>query len=82
MQMTSPYRFAPSTLTISRCDSVKVVYADSTGVTHNWTGPSWSSPDMSTSGQSYTYRFTNSGTFHFYCSYHQGLGMTGTITVR
>lgn len=82
IQMTSPYRFVPSSLSITRCDSVKVVYADTTGAPHNWKGPTWSSPDLSSSGQSYTYRFMNTGTFNFYCSYHQSLGMTGKITVR
>lgn len=80
--MTSPDRFVPSTLSINRCDSVKTVYADTTGVPHNWNGPGWSSPDMSSSGQSYTYRFTSTGTFNFFCSYHQSVGMTGTITVH
>jgi len=37
---------------------------------------------MTSNGQNYTYRFTSSGTFNFYCSYHQGVGMTGTVTVR
>ena len=80
--MVTGYRFSPSAVTINRCDAVKAVYADSSGVPHNWVGPKWSSPDMTSNGQSYTYRFTSSGTFNFYCSYHQGVGMTGTVTVR
>ena len=80
--MTTPDRFSPSTVTIQRCDSVRVVYADQSGVTHNWKGPNWSSPDMSSSGASYTYRFTSTGTFAFYCSFHRDLGMTGSVTVR
>ena len=82
IQMVTGYRFSPSTVTINRCDAVKAVYADTSGAPHNWTGAKWHSPDMNSNGQSYTYRFTSSGTFNFYCSYHQNLGMTGTVTVR
>jgi plastocyanin len=80
--MVTGDRFSPSTVTINRCDAVKAVYADPSGATHNWQGSKWSSPDMSSNGQSYTYRFTSSGTFNFFCSYHQSLGMTGTVTVH
>lgn len=82
MTLTDPYRYSPNTLTIARCDSVKAVYADSTGVPHTWHGPTWNSGALTSSGQSYTYRFTSTGTFNFYCDYHQSLGMTGTITVH
>jgi plastocyanin len=58
------------------------VYADATGAPHNWVGPKWHSADLTGSGQSYTYRFTSTGTFSFYCSYHQNAGMTGTVTVH
>ena len=75
-------QFAPSSVTINRCDAVKAVYADSTGTPHNWQGKGWKSPDMSSAGQSYVFRFTSSGTFNFFCSYHQSLGMTGTVTVQ
>jgi plastocyanin len=30
---------------------------------------------------SYTYKFASTGTFGFYCTYHQSEGMTGKITV-
>ena len=80
--MVTGDKFAPSSVTINRCDAVKAVYADSTGTPHNWQGKGWMSPDMSSAGQSYTFRFTSSGTFNFFCSYHQGLGMTGTVTVH
>jgi plastocyanin len=73
--------FVPSTVSISRCDSVKAVDVDAT-VAHTFTGPSWDSGQMTSSANSsYTVRFTSTGTFHFYCTYHQSVGMTGTITV-
>lgn len=81
IQATTPDRFSPSTVSIKRCDSVKVVYADATGVPHNWQGPGWQSPDLRSQGQSYTYRFQTKGSFNFFCSYHQSAGMTGTVTV-
>jgi len=80
--MVTGYRFSPASVSINRCDAVKAVYADTSGAPHNWKGPGWASPDLSSGGQSYTYRFTSTGTFNFYCSYHQGVGMTGTVTVR
>lgn len=82
IQMVTGDRFTPSAVTINRCDAVKAVYADTTGIPHNWQGHGWTSPDMTSAGQSYTYRFTSTGTFNFFCSYHQGVGMTGTVTVR
>jgi plastocyanin len=68
-------------VTIHRCDAVKAVYADTTGAPHTWQGQGWNSGEMTTSGQSYTYRFTSTGTFDFFCSYHKSAGMTGTVTV-
>ena len=82
IQMVTGDRFQPSAVTINRCDAVKAVYADTTGIPHNWQGHGWTSPDMTSAGQSYTYRFTSTGTFNFFCSYHQGVGMTGTVTVH
>ena len=78
----TPYRFSPSTITINRCDAVKAVYADTGATPHNWMGPGWASGDLTSKGQSYTYRFTSAGTFNFYCSYHKDFGMTGTVTVH
>ena len=79
----SGYKFVPATVSISRCDSVKAVYSDTTRVTHTFTGPGWNSGDMSPTGTtSYTFQFVSKGTFNFYCTYHKTtFGMTGTITV-
>jgi plastocyanin len=82
IQEQSGYRFAPSTVSIHRCDSVKAVYSDTTGTPHTFTGPGWDSGGMSSTGKtSYTYQFASKGTFNFVCSYHKSFGMTGTITV-
>ena len=82
IQEQSGDRFVPSTVSISRCDSVKAVYSDTTGTPHSFTGPGWDSGGMSSTGKtSYTYQFASKGTFDFYCSYHKSIGMTGTVTV-
>jgi plastocyanin len=61
---------------------VKAVYADTSGLPHTWQGSKWDSGDLTASGQSYTYRFTSTGTFNFFCYYHQTAGMTGKVTVE
>lgn len=82
MQLVAPYKFSPSSLSIKRCDAVKAVYADTTGAPHTWTSTGhWDSGDLTSAGQSYTYRFASTGTFSFFCSYHQSFGMTGKVTV-
>ena len=73
-------RFNPSTLTISVGDRVRVVNDDSNHHTFTDTGV-FDSGDLGPHG-SYTYRFTKAGRFDFVCSYHQSVGMRGTITVR
>ena len=76
------YRFSPATVSIARCDSVKAVYADTSGVPHTWTSSRWDSgPMTASSNSSYTYRFVSTGTFNFVCSNHQAAGMTGAVTV-
>jgi plastocyanin len=75
-------KFSPSSVSISRCDFVKAVYDDTTGVPHTWTGPRWDSGQMTANSNStYKYQFASVGTFHFVCTYHQAAGMTGTVTV-
>ena len=82
IQEIAGYKFQPATVSISRCDYVKAVYADSTAAPHTWTGSGWNSGQMTnTSNSTYTYRFQSAGTFRFYCAHHQSLGMTGSVTV-
>ena len=82
IQEAAGYRFSPATVRIRRCDSVKAVYADTTGTPHTWQGKTWSSGNMtSTSNSAYSYQFTSTGTFNFVCAYHQQLGMVGSVTV-
>jgi len=74
-----PYRFSPMSLSIHVCDTVTAVNTDT--VAHTWTDTGhWDSGNMN-AGTRYAFRFTASGTYNFFCTYHQAYGMTGSITV-
>ena len=78
--MSSDVRFSPSTLSIAVGDAVAVHNTDTAH--HTFTdSPTFDSGDMGP-GATYGYRFTSAGTYSFVCSYHQGSGMTGSVTVR
>jgi len=78
--MTSGDAFSPASLTIGVGDRVTVHNTD-TGH-HTFTdSPTFDSGDVAPGG-TYTYLFRKAGRFDFVCSYHQSLGMRGTITVR
>jgi plastocyanin len=80
---TAPDRFDPNRLSLRVGDRVRVTYDDPTGAPHDFviealkvdSGPM-------ADGDTFAYRFTRTGTFTFVCSYHQRIGMTGTVTVR
>jgi plastocyanin len=73
-------RFSPSTLSLHRGDSVLVTNNDSTDHTFTIGSLGKDSGNM-TQGDTYRLTFSTSGTFTFVCTYHESLGMTGTITV-
>jgi plastocyanin len=72
--------FSPSTVTIAVGDRVRVVNDDTSHHTFTDAGV-FDSGDLGPSA-SYSYRFTRAGTFDFVCTYHQSVGMKGTVTVR
>lgn len=78
----SDYSFSPASLTIAVGDKVKAI--NDLG-SHTFTGSSgpksWDSGAVA-QGSSYTVTFTTAGSYSFICSYHQSLGMKGSITVR
>jgi len=81
----SNFKFVPSTLTIAVGDTVKWV-AESAG--HTTTSGTngvkdgkWDSGTVAT-GNTYSFVFTQAGTYPYYCTPHWALGMTGTITVK
>ncbi|MDQ1687372.1 MAG: hypothetical protein QOK42_347 [Frankiaceae bacterium] len=76
------FSFSPASLTIDVGDRVRAI--NDMG-SHTFTGTSgpktWDSGAVA-QGQSYTVTFSSVGDYTFVCSYHQSVGMTGTITVR
>jgi plastocyanin len=73
-------RFSPSMLTLHRGDSVLVTNKDSTDHTFTIASMGKDSGDMGP-GATYRLRFPNAGTFNFVCTYHESLGMKGTVKV-
>lgn len=77
----SPNRFDPRFVTLRVGDSVLVRNEDP-GPTHDFVIDELAadSGPMDT-GETYRFRFTRTGTFDFFCSYHDPL-MSGTVTVN
>ncbi len=76
--MITGNQFSPRTMTIDVGDSVRATNADA--VRHDWTNPGvFESGDLGP-GQSYSFRFDDSGRFDYECTIHDG--MTGSIAVR
>jgi plastocyanin len=82
VSMTEQLRFVPDPITIT------------VGTTVTWTNVATDIPHTTTSdtglwdsgnrnpGQTFSFTFNTPGTFTYHCTYHQSVGMTGTITVR
>lgn len=67
--------FNPKTITISK--GTKVKWVNKGQAAHTTTGPGW---DKALSpGQSYAKTFKKTGTFKYYCKYHEN--MKGTVKV-
>ncbi|HMD13943.1 MAG TPA: plastocyanin/azurin family copper-binding protein [Bacteroidota bacterium] len=73
--------FSPNTMTIKRGTTITWKNNDSYVHTSTSNTMVWDSGDIAP-GTSKTTTFNTAGTFPFYCKYHQGMGMTGTITVQ
>jgi plastocyanin len=75
-------RFSPSSLTLHVGDSVLVTDKDAVAP-HTFTISALGvdSGGMS-QGETFRFRFTTPGRFTFVCTYHEGVGMTGTLTVQ
>ncbi len=79
IEMQGGFQFVPRALTIAVGDTVRAHNADSAHHTFTDSGV-FDSGDVGPGG-AFSYRFTRTGTFNFVCTYHQGAGMTGSITV-
>lgn len=78
----SDFSFSPAALTIKVGDKVKAVNDMGSHTFTSSSGPrSWDSGGVD-QGSSYTVTFTVAGSYSFVCSYHEGIGMKGTLTVR
>lgn len=80
------YAFEPSKLTVASGD--KVIWVNAQDDTHNVMSEStpkgvkpFESPMLEKKGQSWSYTFTQSGTYRFHCHPHAGEGMRGEIIV-
>lgn len=77
------YAFTPGDLTIEPGTMVRWVNDTNTFHTITPDGHSeWNEGSVSSMGEMFTHTFTVEGTFPYYCSPHQSLGMTGTVTVQ
>ncbi len=76
------HRFMPATITIPAGSTVTWVNNEQ-GVPHTTTSDTglWDSGNMST-GQTYSRRFDEPGTYPYNCTLHRDQGMVGTVIVK
>jgi plastocyanin len=75
------FQFIPASLTINTGDTV--TWTNNTAATNHTTTSDtgvWDSGTL-TPGVSFSFTFTQTGTFAYHCTFHQALGMVGTIIV-
>jgi plastocyanin len=76
------YSFNPSSLNVEVGDIVKWVWVGGSHTTTSSTIPSgaasWNEP-INSSNQTYSYTVTVTGTFNYFCIFHQSMGMTGSF---
>lgn len=75
------YKFTTASITVNVGDTV--TWTNGGTVAHTSTSDTgvWDSGAMNV-GTSFSFTFTSAGTFPYHCSFHQGLGMVGTVTVN
>jgi plastocyanin len=74
----SNYAFTPMNVNIVVGDTVEWRWVEGIHTTTSDSGL-WDAP-LDNNDQVFRYVFTSSGIHNYYCIYHQGLGMVGTIT--
>jgi plastocyanin len=74
------FAFSPATLTVPK--NTAVTWKNTTSVSHTATSDDGTTFDSGTipSGSSFTFVFTQAGTYSYHCNFHPY--MTGTITVQ
>jgi plastocyanin len=95
ISMTDEARFDPQTVTIRAGDTIR--WTNPAIVSHSVTcdpaqaaksadvslpegGAPFDSGEMQ-QGQTFLHQFTLKGNYQYFCKYHEGMGMTGTIVV-
>lgn len=79
----SNYAFTPSSVTVDVGTTVRWQNGTNTGHTATPDGHSeWNEWSTSASGQTFEHTFKTVGTYAYYCSPHQSLGMDGVVTVQ
>jgi LPXTG-motif cell wall-anchored protein len=73
------FDFVPATITIGVGDTV--LWTNNGASPHTSTGGSWDSGTMNP-GATFSHMFSSAGTFPYHCTFHENLGMVGTVTVQ
>jgi plastocyanin len=75
------YQFTAKSITINQGDTV--TWTNNGSIPHTSTSDSgvWDSGSMNP-GTSFSFTFNSAGSFPYHCSFHQNLGMVGTVTVN
>jgi LPXTG-motif cell wall-anchored protein len=73
------FAFSPATVTIGVGDSV--LWTNNGTDVHTSTGGSWDSGQMNP-GATFSQIFNAAGSFPYHCTFHQNLGMVGTVIVQ
>jgi plastocyanin len=74
--------FSPSAVTVNAGDTVEWKWGTGMHSTTRLQGPeTWDSGVVS-APNTFSHTFMRPGTYPYFCSVHQALGMTGTVTVR
>jgi LPXTG-motif cell wall-anchored protein len=74
-----PFHFSPATITIKAGDTI--TWTNAGTIPHTATGSGFDSGTLNP-GQSFSHTFTSVGTISYHCTFHQALGMVGTIVVE
>jgi plastocyanin len=74
------FAFSPSTLTVQVGDTVTWKNNDATIPHTTQSDGNWNSGNLAP-GATFSFTFTTPGTYTYYCLYHRGMGMVGTIVV-
>ena len=76
----SDFAFQPGTVTIQVGDTVTWTNLDGAAHTATDTGPQALFDGVMANGESFSYTFTQAGTFNYFCTFHPE--MTGTVIVQ